>query len=105
MFEFTDFTNLAVQLTAVAVLVETVTEVLKVSLRDTKVNVSGTATYYLSVVIGIIAAILFNISLFETENAVVFYVGAVICGAIASRGGNHIHDILKALANVKAAKK
>lgn len=101
MVEFADLGALAIQLAAVAVVVETLTQVIKTSLKETKVNVSKVATYYLTIVLGIVIAVLFNISLFVTENTVLFYVGTVICGAIASRGGNHIHDILKGLASVK----
>lgn len=101
MVEFADFGSLALQLGAVAVFVETLTQILKTSLKDAKVNLSTSATYYLTIVIGIVITALFNISLFNTENTILFYVGSAIGGIIASRGGNYIHDILKGLASIK----
>ena len=99
--QFVDFAGLGGQLAAMAILVETLTQAIKVSLKDTNVNLTGTHTYYLSIVIGIIAAVLFNVSLFDTENATLFYTGTVVCGLIAARGGNYIFDIIKAFSKVK----
>lgn len=98
---FVDFSLLAVQLCAIAVLIETITEVVKTFLKGIKPKLSKQIIYYLSIVIGIIFTCAFNISLFDTKNALLFYVGAVLSGAIASRGANYIYDILKVLKNIK----
>lgn len=100
MIHFADLTTLAVQLSVIAFLVETTTEVVKAVLKD-KVNVSERIKFYVALVLGISSAVLLKISLFDSPNQVIFYVGCILAGAIGSRGANHVHDILKMLSSLR----
>jgi ABC-type polysaccharide/polyol phosphate export permease len=95
MIDFVDFTTLVAQLLVIVFIVETVTEVVKAVFKEK--GLTANVTFYISLVVGIASAVVLKITLFDTDNAIVFYVGAILAGAIASRGANHVHDILKTL--------
>ena len=100
MVEFVDFSVLAIQLAVVVFLVESVTEIMKAVLKN-KVELTGKREFYIALSVGIVSSILLKISLFETTNLVMFYVGCVLAGAISSRGANHMHDILRMIASLR----
>lgn len=105
MLELQDFGVLAAQMGGIAVLTEVLTQVIKATLKDGKLSINDTATYYVSLLIGILSAIAFNVSLFNTENNVLFYVGVALAGAIAARGANYAYDILNALSAIPTKRK
>lgn len=100
MVEFVDFSLLALQLTVVIFLCESITETVKAVLKD-KVKLPANTYFYVALVVGILSAILLKISLFETQNLVIFYVGSILAGALASRGSNYVHDVLVMLASLR----
>lgn len=100
MVEFVDFTSLAIQLSVIVFLVEAVTETIKAVTKD-KLQLGSKVIFYIALVVGIAAAILLKISLFNSSNLVIFYVGSILAGAIGSRGANHVHDILQMLSSLR----
>lgn len=100
MVQFTDFTSLAIQLGLVVFLVEASTETVKAVAKD-RLGFNGKVEFYIALAIGMAAAVALKISLFETSNVYIFYAGALLAGAIASRGANHMHDILRMLGSLR----
>lgn len=88
----TDVNVLLVNLLFLAFLSETVVEILKNFVIRVKMN--ETFMYLLSVVVGIVLAIALQVSLFTQGNFFAYCVGIVICGLVASRGANYVHNFV-----------
>lgn len=78
-------------LLVVAILTESVTEVIK-SLAPKVIK--DKVTYAISIIVGITLAFSFELNLFGLEGYG-GYVSIVFAGLIASRGANYVHDFLK----------
>lgn len=101
MVHFTDFSTLAAQLSVIAFMVGVLTETIKAFAKDKVFALSGRALFFVALFVGVASAVLLKISLFETSNQVIFYVGCILAGAIGSRGANRIHDVLDVLGSLR----
>lgn len=87
-----DLSVLLINLLFIAFLTEATVEILKNFVIRAKM--SELFVYLISVVIGILLAIALQVSLFTKENFFAYCVGIVICGLVASRGSNYVHNFL-----------
>lgn len=92
----------AVALFVVAILTEAITEILKAVITVEKFR--DKVTYFVSIVIGILLAIVLDVNLFGLEDTLGQYVGMVCAGILASRGANYINGFLKKFEIVKPRK-
>jgi uncharacterized protein YacL len=88
----TDISALILTLVLIGFLTETLVEILKQFVIKQKM--SAMFVYTLSIVIGLVLAFALQVSLFTKENAFAYYVGVVICGLVASRGSNYVHNFI-----------
>ncbi|OLP64409.1 hypothetical protein BACPU_26340 [Bacillus pumilus] len=79
-------------LVAVALLTETLTDIVKASLPDNKIN--GKITYFTSNLVGVLLAFAFNLNLFNLTGYGE-YVSIVFAGLLASRGANYVNGFVK----------
>lgn len=90
MNNMVDITILIIPLVFIGFLTETIVEIIKDYFFKTKKGKK-----YLSVVSLLTALLLcfaMGVSLFEPDNIVPYYIGMVICGVVASRGSNYVHN-------------
>lgn len=73
-------------------LTETVVEILKTYVFSTTKRAEY--LFLVSLIIGFLLVFALQVSLFEPDNVVAYYVGMVICGLVASRGSNYVHNWL-----------
>lgn len=101
--EFTDLSTLGAQLLTISAVTKIFVDMLKLQVNKMKhaSQIKTVASY----VIPIVIALFFEISLFETDKEVPFYIGSVVAGGIAGLGSTFIHEILKALQTLKGLKK
>lgn len=95
--------DLTAQLLTVSAVTKVLVDLMKLKLH--KVKISAELKYILSMIIPVLVTILSNISIFETTNMVLFYVGSVAAGLIAGLGSNFIHEAMKILQVIKTLKK
>lgn len=88
----TDMGVLLISLLFIAFLVETVVEILKVVIIGERMH--SKFLYLLSMLIGIVLAFALKVSLFNSEIQFVYIIGVIICGLVASRGSNYIHNFV-----------
>ena len=92
MNNIVDISTLLVSLVLVGFLTETAVEIVKTSFFSAK-----THTKYITIVSLVVAFVLcfaLQVSLFEPADQVAYYIGIVICGLVASRGSNYVHNFL-----------
>lgn len=92
MENLVDIGTLLVTLVLVGFLTETVVEIAKNYLMRSK-----SSQVYINVVSLVTAMVLcfaLQVSLFESTDTVAYYIGVVICGLVASRGSNYVHNFL-----------
>jgi uncharacterized membrane protein len=92
MAYLTDISVLLMTLVLVGFLTETVVELLKQFVMTSKH--SAAFLYLISIAVGLILCFALQVSLFQKENLFAYYVGIVICGLVASRGSNYVHNWL-----------
>jgi Ca2+/H+ antiporter len=90
-----DSASLLPALLVVVFLTEAVVEVVKDFVIQMKM--SQLFVNFLSIIIAIVLAFALQVSLFGKDNLFAYYVGIVICGLIASRGANYVHNFLDTL--------
>lgn len=96
---FTNLSDLIFTLVLVGFLTETVVEILKVSILK---NSKGESTlFFVSLIVGMVLVFALQVSLFDNDNLFAYYVGMVICGLVASRGSNYVHNWLGQLPTKK----
>lgn len=83
----------AASLLFIAFLTESLTEILKsvFPLHAFK----GTVTYFVSVVVGIILALVLDVNILGLTDPLGYYVSIACAGLLASRGANYINGALK----------
>lgn len=91
MSYLTNIGELLMTLALVGFLTETTVELLKQFVIEKKWGAK--ALYALSMAIGVLLCVALNVSLFEGP-ILAKYVGTVICGLVASRGANYVHNFL-----------
>lgn len=87
-----DMSNLVVMLLLVAFLTETFVECLKNFVVQTKMSantINGVAAIF-----GILMSFVLKVSLFTESNTAAYYIGIVLCGLVASRGANYVHNFV-----------
>lgn len=84
------------ELLLLGVLIEATVQVVKPFLPKLK----DQGVIALSVGLGILLAFVLNVTLFSGVEPYALYVGNVICGMIASRGANFIHDFIGAVGSI-----
>lgn len=87
---FADLTQLLLVLTLIAFLTETILTLFKTYLI--KFKMYEEITMAISMLIGVVLAFVFGASLFTVDNPAAYYIGVVVCGLIASRGSNYVHN-------------
>lgn len=92
MEQLVNIGELLVTLVLVGFLTETVVEILKTFVF--KSAKSAAYLFFISLVVGLVLVFALQISLFEQNNQFAYYVGMVICGLVASRGSNYVHNWL-----------
>lgn len=92
MSQLTNVGELLATLVLIGFLTETVVELLKNYVVKTKH--SAVFIYTISIVVGLVLAFALRVSLFEPSQPFAYYVGMVICGLVASRGSNYVHNWL-----------
>lgn len=98
-----DISELTAQLLTVSAVTKVIVDMLKLKLDTVKLH--SDIKYLLSLLIPVIVTLLAKISIFETTNLVLFYVGSVGAGLIAGLGSNFIHEIMKVIQTIKTLKK
>ena len=93
----------AMALIVVAILTEALTEVLKAVIAVE--GFRDKVTYFVSIAVGILLAIVLKINLFGLDDTFGQYVGMVCAGILASRGANYISGLLKKFDIVKPSDK
>lgn len=91
MSMLTNIGELLATLVLVGFLTETTVEILKQFVLKTKWEAQ--ALYVLSIVVGILLCVALDVSLFA-GSMLAHYVGIIICGLVASRGANYVHNFL-----------
>lgn len=92
MENLVDIGALLVSLVLVGFLTETAVEIVK-----NYFFIGKTAQKYvpiLSLVVALALSFALQVSLFEPTDKVAYYIGIVICGLVASRGSNYVHNFL-----------
>jgi uncharacterized protein YacL len=79
-------------LLVIAFLTETIVEILKQFVI--RIKMSALFVYFISIVVGLLLAFALHVSLFIKEDLFAYYIGVVICGLVASRGANYVHNFL-----------
>lgn len=88
--------NIINQLIAVAVIVESMTELIK----SFSPNIfTPQIKQYVALWVSMAIALVFKLSVFGTDNNGVLTLGIIFSGLIASRGSNYVHDLLDIFAN------
>lgn len=98
-----DLAELATALVTISALNKVIIDLIKAIVP--KVQENSDMKYLLSVLIPVIITVCAGISLFDTANMILFYVGAVAAGFIASLGSEVIHEVIKILQTVKGLNK
>ena len=91
MENLTDISQLLFSLVLVGFLTEAVVEILKTYLFKGE---AAKYTFLASLIIGLVLCFALQVSLFEPDNVIAYYIGIVICGLVASRGSNYVHNFL-----------
>lgn len=91
MENLVDISTLLVSLVLVGFLTETVVEISK---NFFGAKSSKTYITIVSLLTAMILCFALQVSLFESTDAVPYYIGIVICGLVASRGSNYVHNFL-----------
>jgi hypothetical protein len=99
----TDLTVLTAQLMTISAVVKVIIDMLK--LKIPQVNSNSDMKYGLSMLISIAITCVAGVSILDTANTVVFYLGAVGAGLIAGLGSNVIHEVVGILKTLKDLKK
>lgn len=92
MEQLVNIGELLFTLVLVGFLTETVVEILKTYVFKT--SKSASYLFFISLVVGLLLVFALQVSIFEKDNLFAFYVGMVICGLVASRGSNYVHNWL-----------
>lgn len=87
-----DMSNLVVMLLLVAFLTETFVECIKNFVIQSKM--SANVTNGVAAIFGIVMSFVLKVSLFTESNTAAYYIGIVICGLVASRGANYVHNFV-----------
>lgn len=85
-----DVGNVLLSLVLVGFLTETVIELLKKFVAREKL--SEMIIYSVSIILGITLCLALQISIFTSDNPFAYYIGVIICGLVASRGSNYVHN-------------
>lgn len=92
MNNLVDIGTLVVSLVLVGFLTETAVEIVKTYFFRTKA--SQNYVFLVSLVVAMVLCFALQVSLFEPTDQVAYYIGIVICGLVASRGSNYVHNFL-----------
>lgn len=92
MENLTDIGTLLVSLVLVGFLTETAVEIVKNYFFKTKA--SQHYIFVVSIVVAFALCYALQVSLFEPDNKVAYYIGMALCGLVASRGSNYAHNFL-----------
>jgi hypothetical protein len=87
-----DISSLLGTLTLIGFLTEVVVELLKQTILRGKYT--QTISYVLSILVALLLCFALDVSLFVADNAFAHILGVVICGLVASRGANYVHNFL-----------
>lgn len=102
-----DIGVLAASLTAIAAAAKVITDIAKpvIAKLVTEEKANSKAKWIVALGCSIMLTGVANVSLFETENEIIHWVGVIGAGAIASLGANYMHEALKVLQTIKSLKK
>ncbi len=83
-------TDLIFAMLLVSFLTETLVEILKNFFM--RLKAPEEAIMLLSLILGVGLCVILQISLFLPSNIGAFWLGCVVCGVVASRGSNYVHN-------------
>lgn len=93
------------ELTSTLLTLSAVTTVVVEMVKTKKPDMPSNMKYILAIIASLALAFSTDVSIFETKNVAVHYVGVAFAGLVTALGSNFIHEAMKVLQTIKTLRK